>query len=442
MGKENIEKYSFGYAVLKGCLKFWHNNVFYRRIIVIGRDHLNPDDHLIFAPNHQNALMDALAVLFTLKGQPVFLARADIFKKKFMASLLYFIKILPVYRIRDGFRSVTGNDEIFDKTIDVLRNKNGLVVLPEGTHEGFRKLRQLKKGICRIAFQAEEASDFKLNIKIIPVGLEYSHYSRYRQVVTVVYGRPIEVSEFNELHRESPEIALNELRSKLSSEMKMIMVHIDSEEDYEAIDELRSIVNGRFSDKVRFPKLFRDRILIEKLNRLKILDPELYKRICTLSLQVKEKAKALNIDYRLLAKKKHPLGWLIAGFAGLIAALPLFIYGNIFNLILLEIPNFQVRKIKDIQFRSSLKYGYSLALALIITPIALILSFLIFSPWWLSVLVFLSLPVSGLIAWLCYLEFNRITGGFRIRNYLKSNNQEYLTLKKNHDELINLVTSL
>ena len=442
MGKENIEKYSFGYAVLKGCLKFWHNNVFYRRIIVIGRDHLNPDDHLIFAPNHQNALMDALAVLFTLKGQPVFLARADIFKKKFMASLLYFIKILPVYRIRDGFRSVTGNDEIFDKTIDVLRNKNGLVVLPEGTHEGFRKLRQLKKGICRIAFQAEEASDFKLNIKIIPVGLEYSHYSRYRQVVTVVYGRPIEVSEFNELYRKSPEIALNELRSKLSSEMKMIMVHIDSEEDYEAIDELRSIVNGRFSDKVRFPKLFRDRILIEKLNRLKIQDPELYKRICTLSLQVKEKAKALNIDYRLLAKKKHPLGWLIAGFAGLIAALPLFIYGNIFNLILLEIPNFQVRKIKDIQFRSSLKYGYSLALALIITPIALILSFLIFSPWWLSVLVFLSLPVSGLIAWLYYLEFNRITGGFRIRNYLKSNNQEYLTLKKNHDELINLVTSL
>jgi 1-acyl-sn-glycerol-3-phosphate acyltransferase len=442
MGKENIEKYSFGYAVLKACLQFWHNNVFYRRIIVIGRDHLNPDDHLIFAPNHQNALMDALAVLFTTKGQPIFLARADIFKKKFVASLLYFIKILPVYRIRDGFRSVTGNDEIFDKTIDVLRNKNGLVILPEGNHEGFRRLRQLKKGICRIAFQAEEASDFKLNIKIIPVGLEFSHYSRYRQVVTVVYGRPLEVSEFCELYRTSPEIALNELRSKLSSEMKRIMVHIDSEEDYEAIDELRSIVNGRFSDKVRFPKLFRDRILIEKLNRLKIKNLELYKKICTLSLQVKEKAKALNIDYRLLAKKKHPLGWLVAGFAGLIAGIPIFIYGNIFNLILLEIPNFQVRKIKDEQFRSSLKYGYSLALAFIFTPIVLILSFLLFTPWWLAILVFVSLPLSGLIAWLFYLEFNRITGGFRIRNYIKSNNLEYLILKKNHDELINLVASL
>jgi len=64
-----------------------------------------------------------------------------------------------------------------------------------------------------------------------------------------------------------------------------------------------------------------------------------------------------------------------------------------------------------------------------------------FSPWWLSIIVFLSLPVSGLIAWLYYLEFNRITGGSG-SGLFKSNNQEYLTLKKNHDELINLVASL
>ena len=51
------------------CLKivagFWHNNVFYRKVIILGRENINPDHHLIFAPNHQNALMDALAVLFT-----------------------------------------------------------------------------------------------------------------------------------------------------------------------------------------------------------------------------------------------------------------------------------------------------------------------------------------------------------------------------------------
>jgi len=238
MGRQDIEKYSAGYALLKSVLAFWHNNIFYRKIIVVGRENIDPDQSLIFAPNHQNALMDALAVLFTHKGQPVFLARADIFKRKAVASFLYFLKILPVYRIRDGFSSLKENDDIFLKTIDVLKNKNGLVILPEGDHVGFRRLRQLKKGICRVAFQADEATSFSLKIKIIPVGIEYSHYTRLRQVLTVVYGRPIEVSEFHQIYTESPEKALNELRSRLSEEIKRLMVHIESKEDYEAIDEL------------------------------------------------------------------------------------------------------------------------------------------------------------------------------------------------------------
>ena len=105
-------------------------------------------------------------------------------RRKMIASILYFLKILPVYRIRDGFSSLKGNDEIFLKTIDVLKNKNGLVILPEGDHAGFRRLRQLKKGICRVAFQSDEATGFNLKIKIIPVGIEYSNYT---QVQTGTY---------------------------------------------------------------------------------------------------------------------------------------------------------------------------------------------------------------------------------------------------------------
>jgi 1-acyl-sn-glycerol-3-phosphate acyltransferase len=442
MGKENIEKYSAGYALLKSVAGFWHNNVFYRKVIVLGRENIKPDDHVIFAPNHQNALMDALAVLFTHKGQPIFLARADIFKKKTIASILYFLKILPVYRIRDGFSSVRGNDEIFAKTIDVLKNNNGLVILPEGDHAGFRRLRQLKKGICRVAFQSDEATGFNLRIKIIPVGLEFSNYSRFRQVLTVVYGKPIEVSEFFDLYKVSPERALNQLRSRLSDEMKGIMVHIESEEDYEAIDELRSMINGRFSDDIRFPKLFRDRILINKVNLLKSSDPSLYEKICSLSIKVKEKAKELNTDYRLLEKKKHPIGWLIAGMIGIILTFPLFIYGNIFNLTFLEIPNLQIRKIKDPQFHSSIRYGISLTLAFIFLPAYLILSLFIFSSWWLGLIIFLTLPLSGLFAWNYYLQFRRITGGFRIRGLIKQNNEEFNILRKNHTELVNLIAGL
>jgi 1-acyl-sn-glycerol-3-phosphate acyltransferase len=441
MGKENIEKYSAGYALLKSVAGFWHNNVFYRKVIVMGNENINPDDPLIFAPNHQNALMDALAVLFTHKGQPIFLARADIFKKKMIAAILYFLKILPVYRIRDGFSSLKANDDIFLKTIDVLKNKNGLVILPEGDHAGFRRLRQLKKGICRVAFQSDEATGFNLKIKIIPVGIEYSHYTRFRQVLTVSYGKPIEVSEYHELYKESPERALNELRSRLSEEMRSVMIHI-SEDDYEAIDELRDMINGRSGDDIRFPKMARDKILIDKLNQLKSSNQTVYDRICELSLQIKKKTRKLNVNYRLLEKKRHPLGWLIAGMVGIVATFPLFIYGNIFNLTFLEIPNLQIRKIKDLQFHSSVKYGLSLALAFVFLPVYLILALIIFTPWWLGLLIFLSLPLSGLFAWDYYLVFKRIIGGFKARNLIGKKDMEFETLRNNHKELLKLVEEL
>jgi hypothetical protein len=119
------------------------------------------------------------------------------------------------------------------------------------------------------------------------------------------------------------------------------------------------------------------------MNLLKTSDPSLFQRICSLSIKVKQKAKELNTDYRLLEKRKHPMGWLIAGVIGIIITFPLFIYGNIFNLTFLEIPNLQIRKIKDPQFHSSIRYAISFVLAFVFLPVYLILSLFIFSPWWL-----------------------------------------------------------
>ena len=440
MGKENIEKYNAFYAALKSVASFWHNKVFYRKVIVVGKENIHPDEHLIFAPNHQNALMDALAVLFTTSGQPIFLARADIFRKKLMASLLYFLKILPVYRMRDGYDNLKENDWIFLKTIDVLKNRNGLVILPEGNHEGVRRLRQLKKGICRIAFQADEATDFKMNIKIIPVGLEFTHYSRVRQVLTVVYGKAIEVSDFYESYHKNPQRAMNELREKLSDEIQQLMVHIESVEDYEAIDELRSIINGKYSDDKNMPKLFRDRILINSLNRLKITSEETYRKICDLTLKVKKGAAELKTEYRLLDKKKHTLAGMIGGLITLILTFPIFLYGFFFNYLFLSIPNISIKNIRDVQFHASMRYAVSLFLAFVLMPIYLILAFIIFSPWWIAALIFISIPFTGLYAWSYHLLYNRITGGLRIRKYIRNGNREYADLRAEYDELVALVT--
>jgi 1-acyl-sn-glycerol-3-phosphate acyltransferase len=442
MGRKNIEKFDLLYELLRKYVDFWHNNIYYRKVIVYGRENINYSDHNIFAPNHQNALMDAMAVLCTTKRQPIFLARADIFRKKFTAKVLYFLKMLPIYRMRDGYSNLKQIDETFEETLKVIKHRNGLVILPEGNHAGYRKLRQLKKGICRIAFMAAEASDFKLDLKIIPVGLEFSHYWLFRQVLTVVYGKPISVSEYYDKYRENPSQALLDLRDRLSSEMKKLMVHIEDDEDYEAIDELRSIINGKYSDSIRFPKLFRDQILIGRLNKLRDKNNNEYRKICDETMKVKQLASELHLSYRQLGKKKNPLHWLLLATLFLVLTAPIFIVGLALNILIFEIPNIKVKGIKDIMFTSSLFYGFTLVVSFILMPLYLTLALVFIKPWWLAIGAFLVIPVTGILAWNWLLLAKRVIGGFRIRRFAGSNNEKFEDLKSGFLDLTQRVSKI
>lgn len=442
MGKKNIEKFDIFYQLLKKYVDFWHNYIFYRRVIVLGKDTVDFSVPTIFAPNHQNALMDAMAVLCTLDRQLIFLARADIFRKKFVAKILYFLKMLPVYRIRDGFEAVKQNDDTFRDTLRVMENRNGVVILPEGNHATFRKLRQLKKGICRIAFQTAEAKEFKGEINIVPVGLEYSHYWRFRQVLTVVYGHPIHVSEYYDSYREKPNRAIAELRDRLSDEMKKMMVHIEDEENYEAVNELRSIINEKYSDKIRYPKLFRDKRLVSKLNELRLADQESYREICEGSLAVRDRATELNVTYRLLRKKSHRLVWLTLSSLLLLITLPVFIAGALFNILTYQVAYQNAIKSKDPAFISTARYGFFLGLSFIFGPLYLILALVFIKPWWVAVMAFMVIPLLGILAWNWFLLLLRTVGGFRIWNLRRTGNPVFSSLLETYNKLVKRVSSL
>jgi len=442
MGKKNIEKYDIFYQLLKKYVDFWHNYIYYRKVLAYGRDSINFSVPTIFAPNHQNALMDAMAVIGTLERQLIFLARADIFKNKFVARILYILKMLPVYRIRDGFENLKQNDDTFLDTLRVMEHRNGVVILPEGNHASYRKLRQLKKGICRIAFQTAEASGFTKEINIVPVGLEYSHYWRFRQVLTVVYGHPINVSEYYDSYRENPNRAIVELRDRLSADMKKVMVHIDNEQDYEAINELRSIINEKYSDSIRYPKLFRDQRLVARINELQASDPETYSDICTDTLAVRDMATKLRLTYRHLRKKRHPIGWLMLSSVFLVLTLPLFLLGAALNILIFRISYLQAIKSKDPAFISTARYGFFLGFSFIFGPLYLALALIFIKPWWIALLVFLMIPVAGILAWNWFLLFRRTLGGFRIWNLNRTKDEVFIRLRDTYNKLVKRVAAL
>ncbi len=125
MGKslrDKIEQPSFGYSILRITANITFR-LFYKKIYVYGKKNIPSGHPVIFAPNHQNAVMDPLAILFTQKNYIVFLARSDVFNGKFLIRLLTFLKILPIYRQRDGIENLAKNEEIFDITVRILKKK-------------------------------------------------------------------------------------------------------------------------------------------------------------------------------------------------------------------------------------------------------------------------------------------------------------------------------
>jgi 1-acyl-sn-glycerol-3-phosphate acyltransferase len=211
--------------------------------------------------------MDALAMLFSVKNQLVFMARSDIFKK--FATILYFLKILPIYRIRDGIDTLKKNQAVFDKTVDVLNAYNGLVILPEGNHAGIHRLRPLKKGFARIAFQTEETGKVTEGIGVVPVGIDYDDYTHCRSRKIIVFGKPIPVADFLESYRENPAVGLNLLKNHLAGKMKKLIIDIETVEYYEIVsgDTLSGVAKKFYGKGSAYMRIF-------EANREVIKDPD------------------------------------------------------------------------------------------------------------------------------------------------------------------------
>ena len=445
---ENIEKWSFNYAMLKAYSMFWHNQFFYKEVVIIGKENLPKDEHLIFTPNHQNALMDAAAMFSAIDTQLVFMGRSDIFKNPIIAKFLIFLKILPIYRIRDGFESLKKNTDVFQKTIDVIKNKNGLVILPEGSHDIHRRLRPLKKGFARIAFQTEEANNFTLDTKIIPIGIDYSNFEDLRSTLLIVFGKPLPVSDYYELYKETPVKAINQLTSDLSEHIKPLIVNIESEEFYDLYNELREIYKYRMCDKLSLQnckhpnKLKADQELIRVLNKFEKGHHEEMSELQKLVVSYNKKLRKSGFSNGLINSGYGNLAGMLMLSVFLILTIPLFLYGFINNILPFQLPiKITKKKVKDTQFISSFMY----VLFMVMFPVFYLIQTLIvlvFSSWQIAIIYLVSLPILGTFAWWYSFKYKKMVMKWRFFFKKRSKNKKIMNLIKDQADIISKIDEI
>ena len=395
--RENIEKWSNTYQILKYYVDFCFR--FYFPTTISGLENIPKGKTVIFAPNHQNALIDALAILSVKTWQPVFLARADIFQKPLISKILTFLKIMPVYRIRDGYGSLHKNDEVFNKTVDVLKNQNGLCLMPEGNHGDKKRLRlPLKKGLARIAFQAEEACKGTLDIHVVPVGLDYTHYSRVGSPLHIRFGPPIRVKPMLSTYKKNPAKAYKELLDLVAQGIKNEIINIEDEQFYDNYTIILDLFAPIFLDKKGVTnnqpnRVEAQRMIVETIDHQKKKRSDDFLVLMACALEFRRLITEMRLNHVIFPIPFNKRMGLISRIILLTASFPIFIYSLINNIFPLSFIRLIGKTIKDPQFVSSVKLAAGLVLFPIFHVIQIVTFALIVKHTYLTLAYTVSLPL-------------------------------------------------
>ncbi len=221
----------------------------FRQISLVFHAAVPMDRGAILAGNHQNAILDSMTLAACSPKVPYTLSRASLFDNGLARWFLESLRMLPIYRFRDGFGKMRKNPEIFAQCVDVLRNQGWLLMFPEGSHRVRYTLRPFQKGIARIAFASQVAEDWVREIPIIPVGLQYESHTTFGSRLLIQFGLPVSSLAYRDLHSRNPKEAERALTAELFDEMKCLLVlPPPDEEGYESAVRRWSLNKGRFPD--------------------------------------------------------------------------------------------------------------------------------------------------------------------------------------------------
>ena len=397
-----MKQWSRGYEALRIYVRFafW---LTHKKIVVTGKEHIPKNRPIIFAANHQNALMDPLALVCTNPLQTLWLARADIFKSKFTQPILKFLKMVPIYRIRDGKDSLTNNEQIFNLVTDVLEDNQSIALFPEAAHSGRRQMLQHKKAIPRIALDAEAKNNFQLGLQIVPVGIYYDHYWNFNRTLIVQYGKAIGVDHYQSEFQRNPQNAMLLLRDEIHDILEPLTLQIDSKEHYADCEYLREVVgeesHAKSADGTHplVQKLQAEQRWMNLLSHMESADSATFLELVSKSRDFQSQLDKVGISFSQLAsyrKSSWPL--LMLQLAGAILSLPVLLLGLLFNWIPYLIPRkLLTRKVKDPAFRSTFIFVTGLLLFPIFYLLEMALVGWLTGSGWIAFVTLVAMPFVG-----------------------------------------------
>ena len=218
--------------------------VYFRRVEVVGVEHVPLKSPVIFVLNHPNALVDPAFLLSLAPRRVSFLAKSPLFRMPVLGSLVRAMDSLPVYRRQDEGEDVSQNREMFVAARKLLARGGTIAICPEGVSHDEPRLRPIKTGAARIALGAVSTGEVA-DLKIVPAGLYYTSKTKFRSAVLLYFGAPLAVAPVAmEPDGNPPRAAVRELSNRIEEALRSVILDAEHEEALQTITRAERIFSS------------------------------------------------------------------------------------------------------------------------------------------------------------------------------------------------------
>lgn len=167
--------YKFLLAIVSVLIKIIY------RVKVNGIENLKDDKPFIMSANHVH-IFDPVILAILTKKQIFFLAKKELFSKKFLAKFFTKLGVIPIDRENTDFKAIKS-------CFRVIKSGNILGIFPEGTRVKTIDIKNMKKGVALIAL--------KNKVNILPIHIQGT-YKIFSKITVDIYPM-IEINNFENM---------------------------------------------------------------------------------------------------------------------------------------------------------------------------------------------------------------------------------------------------
>ncbi len=292
-------------------------DLYYRRHSLGGR--VPTEGPLILVANHSNGLVDPVVVARSVGRNPVLLAKEPIFSIPVIGWMARAAGAIPVYRAVDG-ADTSRNQDMFREVHAALGRGEAVCLFPEGLSHNRPGLQPLKTGAARMALGAEAERNFRLGVRVVPIGMTYRDKTRFRSALAVEIGQAVAAAPYRSLWERDPRAAARELTAEIESAMRQVTLNLRAWEDLPLLQLAGRIWGGK-----RVHTVQRLRVFAAAAERVDSRFPERLHELRSQLLRFSRRLDRLGLDAHHLDARYPPgriLYFVLRNLAALLIGLP------------------------------------------------------------------------------------------------------------------------